>query len=112
LLVGETTFGKGSVQSVVSLPDGSAVRLTTAHYFTPGKQPIHEKGVAPHVSAPMSSEDAARLFALRRQEELPDGTAREEIEPVEDVPLQRAVDALRGVLLHAKEGADKPSGEG
>ncbi len=112
LLVGETTFGKGSVQSVVSLPDGSAVRLTTAKYFTPGKQPIHEKGVAPHVSAPMSSEDEARLLALRRQEELPEGTAREEIEPVEDVPLQRAVDALRGVLLHAREGTEEPSGEG
>jgi carboxyl-terminal processing protease len=112
LLVGETTFGKGSVQSVVSLPDGSAVRLTTAHYFTPGRQPIHEKGVAPHVSAPMTSADEARLLALRRQEDLPDGTAREEIEPVEDVPLQRAVDALRGVLLHAMEGTEKPSGEG
>ena len=112
LLVGETTFGKGSVQSVVSLPDGSAVRLTTAHYFTPGKKPIHENGVTPHVSAPMSSDDEARLLALRRQEELPEGTARQEIEPVEDVPLQRAVDALRGVLLHAKEGTDRPSGEG
>jgi len=112
LLVGERTFGKGSVQSVVSLPDGSAVRLTTAEYFTPGKQPIHKKGVAPHVSAPMSSEDVVRLLALRRQEELPDGTAREKIEPVEDIPLQRAVDALRGVLLHAKEGTEEPSGEG
>jgi carboxyl-terminal processing protease len=112
LLVGETTFGKGSVQSVVSLPDGSAVRLTTAHYFTPGKKPIHEKGVAPHVSAPMSSEDEARLLALRRQEDLPDGTVRDKIDPVDDVPLQRAVDALRGVLLHAKEGTEDPSGEG
>ena len=112
LLVGETTFGKGSVQSVVSLPDGSAVRLTTAHYFTPGKKPIHEKGVAPHVSAPMSSEDEARLLALRRQEDLPDGTVRDKIDPVEDVPLQRAVDALRGVLLHAREGTEDPSGEG
>jgi len=109
LLVGETTFGKGSVQSVVSLPDGSAVRLTTAEYFTPGRQPIHEKGVAPHVSAPMSSADEARLLALRRQEDLPAGTEREELEPVDDVPLQRAVDALRGVLLHAGEGTGRPS---
>jgi carboxyl-terminal processing protease len=110
LLVGETTFGKGSVQSVVSLPDGSAVRLTTAEYFTPGRQPIHEKGVAPHVSAPMSSADEARLLALRRQEDLPAGTEREELEPVDDVPLRRAVDALRGVLLHAGEGTGRPSG--
>jgi carboxyl-terminal processing protease len=113
LLVGETTFGKGSVQSVVSLPDGSAVRLTTAKYFTPGQQPIHEKGVKPHVVATLSAEDEARLLALRRQEDLPAGPKREEILPVDDVPLQRAVDALRGVLLHAKEGADPvPSEEG
>jgi len=112
LLVGETTFGKGSVQSVVSLPDGSAVRMTTAEYFTPGAQPIHEKGVAPHVSAPMSADEEARLLALRRQEDLPAGSDREEVGPVEDVPLQRAVDALRGVLLHAREGAAEPSAEG
>ncbi|MEI6280228.1 MAG: S41 family peptidase, partial [Verrucomicrobiae bacterium] len=48
LLVGETTFGKGSVQSVIALPDGSAVRLTTAKYFTPGKNLIHGHGVSPH----------------------------------------------------------------
>ena len=113
LLVGEKTFGKGSVQSVVSLPDGSAVRLTTAKYFTPGKQPIHEKGVMPHVMAPMSAADEARLLALRRQEDLPAGSiAREDLEPVEDVPLRRAVDALRGVLMHAREGTEEPSKEG
>lgn len=112
LLVGVTTFGKGSVQSVVSLPDGSAVRLTTAQYFTPGKQPILGKGVAPHLRAPMSAEDEARLLALRRREDLPEGTQREEVEPVDDVPLRRAVDSLRGVLLHAREGTEKPSGEG
>ena len=112
LLVGETTFGKGSVQSVVSLPDGSALRMTTAKYYTPGEQPIHEKGVAPHVRAPMSARDEALLLAWRRLEELPSGTGRDDLEPVEDVPLQRAADALRGVLLHTKEGAAEPSGEG
>lgn len=112
LLVGETTFGKGSVQSVVSLPDGSAVRMTTAHYYTPGEQPIHEKGVTPHVRAPMSARDEARLLAWRRQEELPAGTRREDLAPVEDGPLRRAVDALRGVLQHAKEGTAASSDEG
>ena len=113
LLVGETTFGKGSVQSVISLPGDSAVRLTTAKYYTPGKQPIHEIGVTPHVVATMPAADEARLLALRRQEDLPPGTKRDRIEPVDDAPLQRAIDALRGVLLHAKEGEDAaPSGEG
>lgn len=112
LLVGETTFGKGSVQSVISLPDGSAVRLTTAEYFTPGEQPIHEKGVAPHVRATMSADDEARLLSVRRREDLPAGTGPDESGPVEDVPLQRAVDALRGVLLHAREGTGRPSAEG
>jgi len=80
------------------------VRLTTAKYFTPGQQPIHEKGIAPHIRATMSSDDEARLLALRRQDDLPDGSKKEEILAVDDVPMQRAVDALRGVLLHAKEG--------
>ena len=111
LLIGETTFGKGSVQSVVSLPDGSAVRLTTAKYFTPGKQLIHGKGVSPHIRATMSADEEAALLAARRDEELPADT-RGEKDPVVDIPLQRAVDALRGMLLHAREGTAKPSGEG
>jgi carboxyl-terminal processing protease len=41
ILVGETTFGKGSVQNVMQLPDGSALRFTTAKYVTPSKQVIH-----------------------------------------------------------------------
>ncbi len=104
LLVGERTFGKGSVQSVVSLPDGSAVRLTTAKYYTPGKQLIHERGVAPHILAPMTAEDEAALLAARRRDELPAGSGGAKAPHVEDVPLQRAVDALRGVLMHGREG--------
>jgi hypothetical protein len=61
----------------------------------------------------MTAGDEARLLAVRRQEDLPAGTKREEIQPVDDVPLQRAVDALRGTLLQAtREGAVEPSGGG
>src|SRR5262249_3734610 len=45
ILVGETSFGKGSVQSVIEMQDHSALRLTTAKYYTPSHQVIHEHGV-------------------------------------------------------------------
>ena len=57
VLVGETSFGKGSVQSILQLPDGSAVRLTTAKYYTPSHKVIHEHGVTPDIIVPISEED-------------------------------------------------------
>ena len=50
-LVGVTTFGKGIVQTFYSLSDGSGVKLTTAHYFTPNGTDIHGVGVTPNVEA-------------------------------------------------------------
>ena len=70
ILVGETTFGKGSVQNVVQLPDGSALRFTTAKYYTPSKQVIHGNGVAPNIRVPMSAEQERALFAMRSAENM------------------------------------------
>ena len=69
ILVGETTFGKGSVQSVIQLPDGSALRLTTAKYYTPSKQVIHEKGITPNIKASLSP-DQERALLLRHRDGL------------------------------------------
>ncbi|MBM3464057.1 MAG: S41 family peptidase [Armatimonadetes bacterium] len=57
ILLGEKTFGKGSVQKIFPLNDGSAVKITTAHYRTPSGQDIHKKGIAPDVSITMKLED-------------------------------------------------------
>src|SRR5205814_4860306 len=65
ILVGETTFGKGSVQNVLQLPDGSALRFTTAKYYTPGKQVIHGNGVTPNIAVPMTAEQEHALFVSR-----------------------------------------------
>ena len=48
-LMGERTFGKGSVQTVIPLRDGQALKLTTSKYFTPSGASIHEKGIEPDV---------------------------------------------------------------
>ncbi len=98
LVVGETTFGKGSVQSVIALPDGSAARLTTAKYFTPGRKLIHEHGVAPHIRATLTDKEETNLLRSRREREDPSKPGSF----IWDPQLERAVDALQGSLLHAK----------
>jgi len=49
IIIGKKSFGKGSVQTVIPLGDGSALRLTTSHYFTPSGKIIHGKGVTPDI---------------------------------------------------------------
>jgi carboxyl-terminal processing protease len=49
VLVGTTTFGKGSVQTIIALSDGSGLRLTTAKYFTPKERSIHAVGIVPDI---------------------------------------------------------------
>jgi carboxyl-terminal processing protease len=50
VIMGTKTFGKGSVQSVFSMGDGSGLRLTTAYYYTPSGKKIHEKGIEPDIT--------------------------------------------------------------
>lgn len=50
VLMGAKTFGKGSVQSFFSLPEGSGIKLTTARYLTSGGHSIHEKGIEPNLT--------------------------------------------------------------
>ncbi|HYR58346.1 MAG TPA: S41 family peptidase [Chthoniobacteraceae bacterium] len=102
ILVGETTFGKGSVQSVIQLQDGSALRLTTAKYYTPGKQVIHEHGVTPTIRATLLPEQERQLMALRSEETLTDAQ-RKELQSFHDTQLDRAVDALKGVMIYAEK---------
>lgn len=52
VIVGEKSFGKGSVQTIMSLSDGSALRLTTAKYLTPKGRTIHGLGITPDVQSP------------------------------------------------------------
>ncbi len=109
ILVGETTFGKGSVQSVIQLQDGSAMRLTTAKYYTPSHNVIHEHGVTPTIRATMTPEQERALMLLRREDSMTEAE-RKDLASFRDPQLDRAVDALKGVMIYAeKSGEKKPA---
>jgi len=106
VLVGETTFGKGSVQNVMQLPDGSAVRFTTAKYYTPSKQVIQGNGVTPNIPVAVTADQERSLSALRNT-----GNVKPEDEKniikARDPQMLRAIDALKGVMIYAQENAPK-----
>lgn len=58
-IVGEPTFGKGSVQTIIPLSDGGAIKLTTSRYYTPSGSSIHGSGVAPDTVVPAQPETGA-----------------------------------------------------
>jgi carboxyl-terminal processing protease len=68
MLVGEPTFGKGSVQTVWPLPNGSAIRLTTAFYYTPAGERIQARGVHPDVLSSATHREQPDPADRRRRE--------------------------------------------
>jgi len=127
ILVGEKSFGKGSVQSVLPQDGGTAIRLTTAKYYTPSERVIHENGIEPDVVVPMSAENWRNIIVSRNRSEEINGDDSEtsadegwvdgegveipvirttiesdeeiELDNVADPQLDRACDMLRGILV-------------
>ena len=106
ILVGETTFGKGSVQNVMQLPDGSAVRFTTAKYYTPSRQVIQGNGVAPDIRVALTTEQERALFTLRNAESVKPEDEKSIIK-TKDPQMLRAIDALKGLMIYAQQSAPK-----
>lgn len=108
VVVGERSFGKGSVQSVFKLKNGDGLRLTTARYYTPSGVSIHEKGVTPQVEVVMSAEEDDKISLQRSRSEISAPKEFKEhfgFEAIEDRQLQAAIDVLRGVeALDARVG--------
>jgi len=112
IVVGETTFGKGSVQSIIPIGEGKAIRMTTAKYYTPSHRTIHENGVVPNIVAPLTPAQEEGLFRWFARETL-DPEERKKAEAFRDPQLIRAVDAMKGALVYSslKSGEPVASGE-
>jgi carboxyl-terminal processing protease len=65
VIMGQRTFGKGSVQSFIQLDNDSAVKLTTARYYTPSGHSVQEGGIVPDIKVPQLSDPDARARAER-----------------------------------------------
>ena len=92
IMVGTQTFGKGSVQTIIPLSDGSGLRLTTAKYYTPKGRSIHGKGIAPDIVVELPKEK--------------DGAPRDRqpaLDPLEelrkDIQVQRAIDVIKTMRI-------------
>jgi len=118
ILIGTTTFGKGSVQTIYRLGDGSGMRVTTARYFTPSGRSIQATGIEPDiivkntVGTPrghVREKDLTGHLENNQVKEDMDANEKKEDEapsmdfipedPSEDVQLMRAVDLLKGLEL-------------
>ena len=111
VVLGEKTFGKGSVQTIFPLDDGSALKLTVAHYYTPSHKIIHQRGITPDVLVPLSDAEEAALLLKRTPGGLEgiSAPARAHVDAIHDEQLERANDLLKGLLLYDNLSGGKPA---
>jgi carboxyl-terminal processing protease len=63
-IVGSQTYGKGSVQTVMPLAGGQALKLTTSYYFTPSGESIHQRGIMPDIVVTPDDAESVALMSL------------------------------------------------
>ncbi len=104
IVVGERSFGKGSVQTIFPLRTGDGVRLTTARYFTPSGVSIHGTGISPQVEVTLDDDERSKLTVQLARTDVSDPHEFKErfgFEPIEDRQLQAALQVLRGAEIMA-----------
>lgn len=110
-ILGVQTFGKGSVQSLIPLSDGSALKLTTAKYYTPKGKSIHTVGIMPDIVVKLDTKNGKEVSVIR-EKDLEQRLKGERVEPQEKFPqevdekhdnqLQRAIDILKSWKIMEK----------
>jgi carboxyl-terminal processing protease len=101
ILVGTTSFGKGSVQTILPMSNGAALRLTTAKYYTPAHRTIHEHGVEPNIISALTSEEEMKVFQWRSSNTAGEARALD-LAKLGDRQLDRATDVMKGILVYGE----------
>ncbi len=107
IIIGVKSFGKGSVQTVIPLGDGSALRLTTSKYFTPSGKVIHGNGVAPDIvveEGKIELTDKEDIFGVKDIKDKPDAAKPDKtLDYKSDNQLMRAVDVLKALRIYERK---------
>ena len=106
VIVGMTTFGKGSVQTIIPLKDGSAVRLTTSAYYTPSGRSLMDKGIVPDVEVELREKNTDEKRTEEDIKENPftkiDGEEAKSQAEEYDNQIEAALGVLKGILIYEK----------
>ncbi|MBI4823023.1 MAG: S41 family peptidase [Nitrospirae bacterium] len=110
VILGTQTFGKGSVQSVIPLSEGTGLRLTTARYYTPKGTSIQSTGITPDIVVKLEAKNGEKEHPIMREKDLdrhlknekedtdeeePEKAILTEVQEKDDTQLQRAIDILK-----------------
>jgi len=127
ILLGTKTFGKGSVQTVIPLSDGSGLRLTTAKYYTPKGRSIHGVGIEPDIVVEVKPPETKAAAAEAPSKTPPSKSPRDQkigeqegegveigrrdvADPQKDVQLQRAIEILKATRILDKDKTKSAGG--
>jgi carboxyl-terminal processing protease len=105
LILGTRTFGKGSVQTVLPLSDGSGLRLTTARYYTPSGRSIQLSGISPDIEiayVPQNQEEEAEPTVFTREEDLEGHMKNEDY-----IEMEKKIEEISGESKEEIKGENK-----
>ncbi len=105
VLVGERSFGKGVVQTIIPFGKKEALRITTAKYFTPSHRQIHGNGIEPDIVVPLTNSQRYTINA--QMNAFPGVIKPDDPHAIRDIQLERAVESLRTVKRFQDMKAEK-----
>lgn len=110
IILGTKTFGKGSVQTVIPMSDGSALRLTTSEYLTPAERSINKVGITPDVVVEPQVVEIKKVSDIEDVfEEIKEGKVpleediKEKQDYNSDYQIVRAIDLLKGIRIFKEQ---------